>query len=542
MNYLKIFGIGLIGISFDAVAGKDAFNPNARPNILLILADDMGYSDIGCYGSEIATPNLDRLAQNGIKFSQFYNAARCCPTRASLLTGLYQHQAGVGDMVNDLGVPSYQGYLNNTSVTIAEALKLNGYNTYMSGKWHVGSSNETLPRQRGFDRYFGLVDGASSYFESIPYRINQKATRLMLDDADYKPSAGFYMTNTITDYALDFLDEEKPKSEPFFMYLAYTAPHWPLHALPKDIAKYRGKYLAGWDVLRKERFDKIQKLGLLSSDIKLSPRDPRSPDWNSLSDQEKKMWDLRMAVYAAMVDRLDQNIGRILSKLQEMGELNNTLIIFLADNGGCHEEIKNQGNYIRTTGETGTKDSFDSYEFPWANVSNTPFRMYKHWVNEGGISTPFIATYPNKIKGGKLDNRTPGHIIDLMPTFLELAGGRYPETYKGNKITPMEGTSLTPALTGKKLHREKPLFWEHEGNRAMRSGDWKIVSQYNEKERKFGPWELYDLKKDRSELKDLSSVEPELKARLVSEYEQWANRVGVVAKEQLDKKRPARGE
>jgi arylsulfatase A-like enzyme len=506
-----------------------------KPNIVLILADDMGYSDIGCFGSEIPTPNLDKLAQNGIRFSQFYNAARCCPTRASLLSGLYQHQAGIGDMVGNMGAPSYQGYLNSQCVTIAEALKSNGYNTYMSGKWHVGNRPETLPRKRGFDRYFGLIDGAGSYFQRIPYRKNQQAPRWMLDDSNIEPPReGFYMTNAITDFALQFLEEERPKSEPFFLYLAYTAPHWPLHALPEDITKYRGKYLKGWDELRMERFDKQQKLGIIDPLTRLSERDANVVAWESLSQEDKKMWDLRMAVYAAMIDRLDQNIGRVVDRLEKMGELKNTLIIFLSDNGGCHEAIKNKGNYISTTGETGTPDSFDAYEINWANASNTPFRMHKHWVHEGGISTPFIAFYPGKIKGGGIYSEAAGHIIDLMPTFLEFAGGKYPETFKGDKITPMEGISLKSVLTGGKLQRGQPLFWEHEGNRAMRYGDWKLVSQYDYQNTKFRPWELYNLKTDRSELTDMSKEQSELKTRMIQDYEQWANRVGVVSKEILD--------
>lgn len=535
---LSFFSFGLIGLGFQPVSGMEPAKPEIRPNILLILADDMGYSDIGCFGSEIPTPNLDKLAQKGVRFSQFYNAARCCPTRASLLTGLYQHQAGIGDMVGDLGYPSYQGYLNTSSVTLAEALKMNGYNTYMSGKWHVGNRPETLPRKRGFDRYFGLIDGAGSYFERIPYRNNQKAPQLMLDDADFEPpKQGFYMTNAITDYALQFLEEERPKKEPFFMYLAYTAPHWPLHALPEDIAKYRGKYLKGWDVLRKERFEQMKKMGLIDATCQLSPRDVNSPEWESLGAEEKKMWDLRMAVYAAMIDRMDQNIGRVVAQLEKMGELNNTLIFFLSDNGGCHEEIKNRGNYIRTTGETGNPDSFDSYEYPWANVSNTPFRMHKHWVHEGGISTPFIAVYPEKINGGRIYSENAGHIIDLMPTFLDFAGGKYPEKHNGNSITPKEGVSLKSVLFGGKLQRNQPLFWEHEGNRAMRNGDWKLVSQYDYQAKKFKAWELYNLKTDRSELNDLSQEQPELKSRMIQEYEQWTNRVGVVSKEVLDKRR-----
>jgi len=536
MQLKKLIGISLTGLIIQPALAAGPVKQEIRPNILLILADDMGYSDIGCFGSEIKTPNLDKLAQKGVRFSQFYNAARCCPTRASLLTGLYQHQAGVGDMVNDLGYPSYQGYLNSTSVTMAEVLKLNGYNTYMSGKWHVGNLPETHPLQRGFDRFFGLIDGAGSYFQRKPYRNNQQAPQWMLDNADYDPpKQGFYMTDAISNYALQFLENEKQKKEPFFMYLAYTAPHWPLHALPEDIAKYRGKYMKGWDVLRKERFDRMKSMGLLDASCQLSPRDANSPDWESLSPEDQKMWDLRMAVYAAMIDRLDQNIGRVVAELEKMGELSNTLIVFLSDNGGCHEGIKNKGNYIHTTGETGGPDSFDAYEFPWANVSNTPFRMHKHWVHEGGISTPFIAFYPEKIKAGKLISQ-PGHIVDLMATFVDYAGGKYPQEFNGNRITPMEGISLKTAFSGKKMQRQQPIFWEHEGNRAIRDGDWKLVSQYDYGRKKFMDWELYNLKTDRSELNDLSAEQVERKKRMIQEYETWADRVGVISKEKLDKR------
>ncbi|NJO68702.1 MAG: arylsulfatase [Bacteroidetes bacterium] len=477
-TFTNLAGVSLASLclhNFDVTAqGGNA----KRPNLLVILADDMGYSDIGCFGSEISTPNLDKLAKNGIRFTQFYNASRSCPTRASLLTGLYQHQAGVGDMVDDKGIPAYQGYLNTQCVTLGEAMKTNGYNTYMSGKWHVGNKPQTLPRKRGFDRYFGLIDGASSYFQLIPYRNNQQPPKMMLDDAPYFPEEGFYMTNAITDYALTFLDEETPKKEPFFMYLTYTAPHWPLHGLPRDIEKYRGNYINGWDDLRNKRFARMKELGIIDASVQLTPRDELVPAWETLSMEDKKMWDLRMAVYAAMVDRLDQNIGRVLEKLEEMGELDNTMIIFLSDNGGCHEGIKNKGNYIHTTGETGNPDSFDAYEYPWANASNTPFRMHKHWVHEGGISTPFIIHYPENIKGGGI-LKEPGHITDIMPTLLDYAKGRYPATFNGNKILAMEGVSLRQAIEGKPLKRKNPIFWEHEGNRALRLGNWKLVSQYD---------------------------------------------------------------
>ncbi|RZJ15474.1 MAG: arylsulfatase, partial [Acinetobacter sp.] len=290
-----------------------------KPNIIVILADDMGYSDIGCFGSETKTPNLDDMAAKGLKMTQFYNASRCCPTRASLLTGLYQHQAGVGDMMNTRQEPAYQGYLNKNCVTIAEALKPYGYNTLMAGKWHVGQAPENWPLKRGFDHYFGLIDGAGSYFGPYPYRPKQKLT-IALDDKEFIPSKDYYSTNAYTDYALKFIDENSKTKKPFFLYLSYQAPHWPLQALPQDIAKYKGTYMQGWDKLREARFKRMQEMGIIAKNIKLSPRDSNVPEWNSLSQEEKLKWDDKMAVYAAMLDCMDQNIGRIRKKLKDLGE------------------------------------------------------------------------------------------------------------------------------------------------------------------------------------------------------------------------------
>lgn len=543
LSFLSFFIAGAHIFSAQISAPKS----ETKPNIILILADDMGYSDIGCFGSEIKTPNLDRLAQQGLRMTQFYNASRSCPTRASLLTGLYQHQAGIGDMVSNLGYPSYQGYLNDKCVTIAEVLKMNGYRTFMSGKWHVGSQPEVHPLRRGFDRYFGLIDGAGSYFKPIAYRPNMKPVRWMLDDKDfYPPDTGFYMTDAIGDYALSFI-KERNKNEPFFLYMAFTAPHWPLHALPEDIEKYRGKYMMGWDKLREERYNRMLTMGIIDPSVKLSPRDVRVPMWDTLPEATKKMWDLRMAVYAAMIDRMDQNIGKVISYLEKTGEMDNTLIIFLSDNGGCHESTRSQAEFLKVKGETGTPDSFDAYEYPWANASNTPFRMFKHWVHEGGIATPFIAYYPKLIKGGRIDSQT-GHIIDIMPTIVELTGANYPdriveleglenpEKYKERDIIPMEGISLVPVFKGKKLKRKSPLFWEHEGNCAVRYGDWKLVSLYDNSTRKSGMWELYDMKNDRSELNDLSEKYPRKKLEMIEMYEKWATRVGVVPREQIDRR------
>jgi arylsulfatase A-like enzyme len=502
-----------------------------KPNIIVILADDMGYSDIGSFGSEIKTPNLDALAREGLRMTQFYNAARCCPTRASLLTGVYQHQAGVGHMVNERPIPAYRGYLSENCVTIAEVLKNAGYATYMTGKWHVGEKRPHWPLDRGFDRYFGLINGANSYFENRPYRPRQKLT-IALDNEPHEPGEGYYSTDAYTDYAMKFLDENKGTGKPFFLYLAYQAPHWPLHALKEDIAKYEGRYKEGWDKLREERFRRMKQIGVLDKSAKLSQRNGKVPAWDSVSKEEKERWTVKMAVYAAMIDRMDQNIGRLQNKLKEIGEDQNTMIIFLSDNGGSYEQIGGQGftpeiiaaNKLLAS-EPG---SFTAYEFPGANVSNTPFRYFKRYVYEGGIATPFVAYFPGVIKAGRTSSQ-PAHITDIMATILDVTGIPYPETYNGNSITPAEGFSMKPLFEGKKWERQGAIFFEHEGNRAVRQGDWKLVSEYPQNR-----WQLYNLKTDRSELTDLSAQYPNKVAEMEALYEVWAKRAGVVPFAQID--------
>lgn len=506
--------------------------PEKKPNIILILADDMGYSDIGCFGSEIQTPNLNEMAKNGLRMPQFYNASRCCPTRASLLTGLFQHQAGVGDMVNTRKQPAYQGYLNKQCVTIAEALKPNGYKTYMAGKWHVGTSPEHWPVNRGFDRYFGLIDGASSYFGNEPYRPNQKLV-VALDNQEYRPGKDYYATDAFTDHAIEFIGQN-PRDQPFFLYMAFTAPHWPLHALPEDIAKYRGAYHKGWDKLREDRFKRMKEMGILTKNSQLSPRDQAIPAWDALSEPEKKDWEDKMAVYAAMIDRMDQNIGRIRQKLKEAGQDQNTVILFLSDNGASHETISTDG-FLPSIQERSKKPSSDPTSFTaygklGANLSNTPFRQYKHWEYEGGTATPFVAYGPSIVKPGKIDQR-PAHIIDVMTTCLDLAGATYPKTYNGNSITPADGVSLVPLFRGAAWKGHDALYFEHEGNRAVRQGDWKLVSEFPSNQ-----WELYNLKADRAELQDLSAKQPQRVKSMAALYESWAHRAGVIPFDELTKK------
>ncbi len=491
-----------------------------RPNIVLILADDMGYSDIGCYGGEIHTPNLDRLAAGGVRSTQFYNGARCCPTRASLLTGLYAHQAGIGDMVGNRGYPAYQGYLNEACVTIAEALKPAGYRTLMSGKWHVGENRPHWPTDRGFDRYFGLIGGAANYFDPSKTKAAGVRRQMALDDKPYQPPKdGFYMTDAFTDHAVQFLDEHGPDETPFFLYLAYTAPHWPLHALPEDIAKYRGRYLEGWDHLREQRYRRTVEMGLISDRWKMSPRDEANAAWRD--EPDKDLMDLKMAVYAAQIDRMDQGIGRVLDKIRTLGKEDNTLVMFLADNGGCHEGGPRGFDNRKNGLPPGGVDSYMSYGQSWANASNTPFRRYKHWVHEGGIATPFIANWPAGIEEGGSITHEVGHIIDVMATCIDAAGAAYPKTREGRAVTPLEGKSLLPIFRNGRRTGHEALFWEHQGNRALRQGQWKLVSAHGH------PWELYDLEADRTELKDLAGVYSEKVDELRALHQGWARRCAV---------------
>ncbi|MHB1036108.1 MAG: arylsulfatase [Pirellulales bacterium] len=500
-----------VGHAAQAEAARTKAARPSRPNIVLIMADDMGYSDLGCYGSEIRTPNLDRLAAGGLRFTQFYNTARCCPTRASLLTGLYPHQAGIGHMVNPRPrFPAYQGFLNDRCVTIAEVLAPSGYCTLMSGKWHVGENRPHWPLDRGFEHYFGLISGASNYWRLDPGR------QMARDNEPYTPAGDFYMTDALGQAAVQFVDRYGRGERPFFLYMAFTSPHWPLHARPEDIARYQGKYLGGWDALRQSRHRRMIELGIVDARWELTPRDSQAPAWDTVED--KAAWDRRMAVYAAQIDRMDQNIGKILEKVRQVGAEENTLVLFLADNGGCAEKV----NSGKPGVPPGPADSFMSYGLPWANASNTPFRLYKHWVHEGGISTPLIAYWPAVIRQRGALTHQPGHLIDIMATCADVAGAKYPEQVEGRQITPMEGQSLLPIFRGETRPDHASLFWEHEGNRAVREGKWKLVSRYP------GKWELYDLDADRTEMHDLAAAQPDKVAEMAAHYKSWAGRVGAV--------------
>ncbi|MHC4753166.1 MAG: arylsulfatase, partial [Planctomycetota bacterium] len=467
------------------------------------------------------TPNLDRLAAGGLRFTQFYNAARCCPTRASLLTGLYPHQAGVGHMVGNKGYPAYQGFLNEHCVTIAEALKLGGYRTLMSGKWHVGEDRPHWPIDRGFDKFFGLISGGGNYFDITKAKAKGVKRKMAIDDKPYMPpKQGFYMTDAFSENAVKFVEKYGRSKEPFFLYLAYTAPHWPLHAWPEDIAKYKGKYRKGWDKLRRERYERMIEMGIIDKQWNMSPRDTATWPWSD--EKDKELLDLKMAVYAAQIERMDSGIGRVLDKIEEIGARENTLVLFLSDNGGCAEGgpvgFDNRKNGL----PPGGVDSYMSYGLSWANASNTPFRRYKHWVHEGGIATPLIAYWPAVIKnGGSLTNQ-PGHVIDVMATCIDIAGIESPQTHKGNELIPLEGKSLRAIFEGKKRQGHEAIYWEHEGNRAVRQGKWKLVSAHGK------PWELYDLEADRTELNNLADKYPQKLEQLKTMYQSWAKRCGVL--------------
>jgi len=526
----------------------------AFPNILLILADDMGYSDLGCFGSEIRTPNLDALAAGGMRFTQAYNCARCCPSRASLLTGLYPHQAGIGHMVQDAGVPAYQGYLRDDCATLAEVLSPAGYLTGLSGKWHAGGAwrrtpeavstwdlndpRRPLPTHRGFERFYGNAAGGGSYFNPRP---------LVEQDRIVDPQPGFYTTDAYTDAAMRMVDEAHGAGRPFFVHLCYNAPHWPLHALPEDIERYRGKYRGGWDALRKARHEQLKGLGILDKRWDISPRDPNAPPWEHIKLRDWE--DLRMAVYAAQVDRMDQNIGRLVQHLRQLGILDNTLILFLSDNGGCAEFLAEDGQKQREWPvtldgrtvrcgnipglEPGGPDTFMSYDLPWANASNSPFRLFKHWVHEGGISTPLIAHWPATVRPGGISH-APLHVIDIAATIIDVAKAQYPAELRGKAIQPLEGESFAAALSGRDWQRSRPIFFEHEGNRAVRDGDLKLVSRHP------GQWELYDMSRDRTELDDRSSRYPDVVSDLAHRYDQWADRCGVLPFEQVRQMQRAR--
>lgn len=555
--------IALAGADADAGGPAQA----GKPNILIVLADDLGFSDLGCYGGEIRTPNLDALAAGGLRFTQVYNSSRCCPSRASLLTGLYPHQAGIGRFVGAGKLPGYRGHLTDRCVTLAEVLGKGGYGTYACGKWHV---NEPGPTQRGFDEFYGFVHG---------YSVNSWQVEMMIRLPECRPQrtytgGEYYATTAITDYALDFLDMARQKKHPWLLYVAYQTPHFPLQAPLKLVNQYVSTYQQGWDVLRNQRLERMKKLGLVPPGLELPPRGPidnlgvakrhgsattdgMNPSWDSLDAKRRADLARRMAVYAAMVESMDAGVGRLVASLREHGELDNTLVLFLSDNGACAEwdpfgfdldaskfrnsrpghgidggtpgaaNILHEGLALETMGGP---DSLFSYGCAWANLSNTPLSLYKHYTHEGGIRTPMIAHWPAGIK-------TPGgfrthvsHVMDIMATCVEISGAAYPACVDGREILPMAGRSLTPAFAGKP-DEPRTLIFEHEHNAAIRQGDWKLVGKNvlaKDGLRTGGTWELYDMARDVAERHDLSAEKAELVESLSRTFLEEARRTFVL--------------
>lgn len=511
-----------------------------RPNIIIILADDLGFSDLGCYGGEIHTPVLNRMAEEGLRMTQMYNSSRSCPSRANLLTGLYPHQTGLGHM--DGNRPAwprgYSGFRSNSdNVTIAEVLQDAGYFTAMAGKLHLGK--KTNPIARGFQEYYGLLGGFDSMWNPDVYTRLPEG-RPLREYADGE----FYATNVITDYAIDFINQAQDEGKPLFLYLAYNAPHFPLHAPKEVIDKYMDTYLQGWDKIRDQRWRRIVDLGLLQGHPQLSPRGvvPESlfmdethdlPAWDSLSKEQQTDLARRMAIFAAMVDIMDRNIGRVMETLEKNGELDNTFLIFLSDNGACAEwhefgfDGKTGTDYITHTGEDldkmGSAESYIHYGTGWANVGCTPFTLYKHYSHEGGISTPCIIRWGDHVKNkGGIDHQ-PAQFVDIMSTCCELAGATYPEEYRGRKILPTAGVSILPIVEGKQMP-ERYIYNEHEGNRMVRKGDWKLVSANFRGDE----WELYNIREDRTEQHNLIEQYPEKAAELEKAYFEWADRSDVL--------------
>jgi arylsulfatase len=533
-------------------AEKEKNGKTAKTNILVILADDMGYSDMGCYGGEIQTPHLDRLAQNGVRFTRFYNAGRSCPTRASLLTGLYPHQAGVGRMTFDQHLPGYRGTMTHNGVTIAEVLKESGYHTGMIGKWHVAETplrpdqrqwlahqvnyeafapKENYPTYRGFEDFYGTIYGVVDYFDPFSLVNGEEPVREVPE--------GYYSTNALSDSAVAYIKRYAASDQPFFIYLSYHAPHWPLQALEEDVKKYEDVYKTGWEAIRNARYERMEKLGLFKGYADYLSNRQSKKEWESNPHKE---WDARaMAVHAAMVDRMDQGIGKALKALEDAGELDNTLILFLSDNG-CSPEVcqnyspgENDRPDMLRDGTPmiypknkealpGPETVYASLGPEWANVANMPFRFWKAKMYEGGICTPLIAHWPAGIalkKSSVTDE--PCHIIDIMATILDITHAGYPEEYNGNAIIPYEGKSFIPILKTGERERHSVIGFEHFNEKALMSNDgWKILQPG-----KKAGWELYNLNEDRTEMHNVAAENPERLALMISQYEEWAKRTMV---------------
>lgn len=507
---------------------EQSWSAERKPNILLIVADDLGYSDLGCFGGEIKTPHLDSLAARGVRLTQFYNTGRCCPSRGTIMTGQYPHRIGLGHMTRNLNQRGYQGHISDEAITIAQILQQGGYRTFLSGKWHLGTED---PTKLGFEQFYGTLVSAKTFWDVNHF------TRLPATQATHTyPKGEFYGTDALGDYAIDFLRMGRHNPEqPWFLYLAFNAPHFPLHAPKEEIRKYADRYHVGWDQIREERLARMKKMGIVPPETKLSPRS-RYWDWGEAEARVNPAWDSlptdrrgdlarRMAIFAAMVDRMDQNIGRVLTSLKQNNELENTLIIFTSDNGACAEwdpfgfDIRSSRNNTLYWGDQlermGGPDTHHSVGSGWANASNTPWRLYKHFNHEGGIASPGIVHWPAQIKQQGAIVSTPAHIIDIVPTLLTAAQVDYPTQWNGLKTIPLPGQSLFIPINNSP-QQERTLYFEHQGNRAIREGRWKLSALRG------APWELYDLSVDRTELNDLAEKHPEVVKQLDQKWQTWA--------------------
>lgn len=539
--------VAIIPAHGDARDGSQGADP---PNIIVILADDLGYSDLGCYGGEISTPHIDALAAGGVKFTQFYNSARCCPSRASLMTGLYPTQAGIGDFTTDKPDkhrgPGYLGRLRDDCVTMAEVLKPAGYGCYYVGKWHMHP--ETGPIKRGFDEFYGFTRGHSHDQYDADYYLRLPASHAKEVDP---PADEFYATDVFNQYAVEFIRQGQRSEKPWLLFLGHSAPHFPVQAPAERADKYDAVYQRGWDVLRKERFERMKKLGLIDGDRwSLPPRsivpvdrediangfagDP-NPAWDSLDADRQADLARRMAVFAAMVEGIDTGVGQIVDHLKQTDDLDNTLILFLSDNGACYEwgpfgfdGVSRRGETILRTGEElrqiGGRGTHQSYGSAWANLGNTPLRMYKHFTKEGGINTPMIAHWPAGVRKRTDWLRQPAHLMDVLPTLIDVAGAEYPDEFQGHEIQPTEGTSLLPAMRGENLP-QRTIGFDHQAAHAFRDGDWKIV--FSKRMPHDLKWELYNLADDRCETNDLAEQYPERLQSMIEGWKKWARRVGV---------------
>ena len=541
-DFLAASGMSLLSLRQKTAFANEAGHKR-RPNIVIIMADDMGFSDAGCFGGEIQTPNLDKLASNGLRFTQFYNCARCCPTRASLMTGQYPHKVGLTRNGQSL---------TRNGITIAEALKQAGYNTAMAGKWHLSRTDtlkdaklhqkwldhqydpghpfaplETYPVNRGFDKHYGVIWGVIDHFDPFSLVEGTKTVENVPED--------YYFTDAINEKSVQYIRQFGKSEKPFFLYMAHCAPHWPLHARPEDIAKYKDTYKDGWEKLRHNRYECMIEMGLFKKEnTALPPIQDRGRKWAQLTEQEKSFQSLKMAVHAAMVDRVDQSVGKIIEILNQTRQLDNTVIFFLSDNGASPEIMyapgydrssqTRDGRKIRYEGisEPGAETTYTCIGTPWASAANTPFRYWKKESFEGGCHTPLIVHWPNglRTKPGSITTQV-GHVIDIMPTCLELAGAKYRDSYNGHTLTPLDGKTLMPILKDRQRDGHERLFFEHMGGRAVIEGDFKLVALENR------PWELYNLSRDRTEMENLAAKHPERISAMSSQWDNWAGRIGL---------------